>query len=45
MVASGLLVSEGDRVAEAFAGLGFAETDRLIHAGWTALVLAKVRGT
>jgi len=39
VVASGLLVSEGDRVAEAFAGLGFAEADRLTDREWAALVL------
>jgi ribosomal protein L11 methyltransferase len=39
IVASGLLVSEGDRVAEAFASLGFGEARRLIQGQWAALVL------
>lgn len=39
LVASGLLASEADRVAEAFAGLGFAEAKRLTHGEWAALVL------
>ncbi len=39
LVASGLLIAETDRVAEAFASLGFAEADRLIDQEWAALVL------
>ncbi len=39
VVASGLLVSEGDRVAEAFRSLGFAEARRLAQGEWAALVL------
>ena len=39
VIASGLLVGEGDRVAEAFTGLGFAETKRLARGDWGALIL------
>jgi ribosomal protein L11 methyltransferase len=39
LVVSGLLADETDRVAEAFAGLGFTEADRLTDQGWAALVL------
>ncbi len=39
VVASGLLAGEGDRVAEAFAGLGFTEGRRLTQGDWAALVL------
>jgi len=41
VIAGGLLDGEGDRVAEAFASLGLAETRRLTRAGWLALVLEK----
>jgi ribosomal protein L11 methyltransferase len=41
VVASGLLLSEGDRVAEAFARLGFAEASRRTEAEWAALVLTR----
>jgi ribosomal protein L11 methyltransferase len=43
VVASGLLVGEADRVASAFAGLGFVETQRRLEGEWAALVLANVR--
>jgi ribosomal protein L11 methyltransferase len=39
VLASGLLISEAERLAGAFAGLGFAEAERLTHRGWAALVL------
>jgi ribosomal protein L11 methylase PrmA len=39
VVASGLLVGEVDRVAEAFAGVGFGEKKRDIEGDWAALVL------
>ena len=42
VIASGLLVSEADRVAESFGGLGFAEAKRLTQAEWAALVLTSV---
>jgi ribosomal protein L11 methyltransferase len=41
LIASGLLVGEGDRVAEVFARLGFAEARRLSEAEWAALVLTR----
>ncbi len=41
VIASGLLVSEGDRVAEALASLGFGEARRLIRGEWAALVLSR----
>ncbi len=40
VVASGLLTGEADRVAEAFAGLGFAEAQRLVNGDWAALILS-----
>lgn len=43
MIAGGLLVGEGDRVAEAFTTLGLVETRRLEHAGWLALRLERSR--
>lgn len=39
VLASGLLVGEADRVAEAFAGVGFGETKRRSDGDWAALVL------
>jgi ribosomal protein L11 methyltransferase len=41
VIASGLLVSEGDRVADAFAGRGFAEAKRLARGEWAALLLTR----
>jgi ribosomal protein L11 methyltransferase len=39
VIAGGLLVGEADRVAEAFAPLGFSESDRLTRADWATLLL------
>jgi ribosomal protein L11 methyltransferase len=39
LIASGVLVGEADRVAEAFAALGLRETSRLARGDWVALVL------
>jgi ribosomal protein L11 methyltransferase len=39
VIASGVLISEGDRVAEAFAGHGLAEKKRLSDGEWAALIL------
>jgi ribosomal protein L11 methyltransferase len=41
VVASGLLRGEGDRVANAFAGLGLIETRRLAAGEWTASILSR----
>jgi ribosomal protein L11 methyltransferase len=41
VVASGLLRGEGDRVSEAFARLGLAETDRRAGGDWVALLLER----
>lgn len=41
VIAGGLLVGEGDRVAGAFAGLGFREADRLTSGDWAALLLER----
>jgi ribosomal protein L11 methyltransferase len=43
VVASGLLVGEADRVAAAFARLGFREAERRVGGEWAALVLAESR--
>lgn len=40
IIASGLLVTESDRVATAFAELGYAEIRRLERGEWAALLLA-----
>lgn len=39
VIASGLLASEADGAAAAFASLGFVEERRLLHAGWAAVIL------
>jgi ribosomal protein L11 methyltransferase len=39
VIASGLLTGEADRIAAAFAGLGYAEADRRIQGDWAALLL------
>jgi len=39
VIASGLLLAEAPRVAEAFGALGFTETRRLSAGEWSALVL------
>jgi ribosomal protein L11 methyltransferase len=39
VIASGLLESEGDRVAEAFSAIGLSETRRVTQGEWAALVL------
>jgi ribosomal protein L11 methyltransferase len=41
VVASGLLVGEGDQVAAAFTGLGLIEARRLTSGDWAALVLGR----
>ncbi len=41
VIASGILVEEGDRVAEAFARLELRETKRLVRGEWVALVLER----
>jgi ribosomal protein L11 methyltransferase len=41
VIAGGLLLGEGDRVAEAFAPLGFAEAARSSSGDWAALLLAR----
>ncbi|MBV8431064.1 MAG: 50S ribosomal protein L11 methyltransferase [Solirubrobacterales bacterium] len=41
VIASGLLVSEGDGVAEEFASLGFTEARRLTSGDWAALLLSR----
>ena len=41
VIAGGLLVSEGTRVAAAFAPLGFVEARRLAQGDWLALVLSR----
>jgi ribosomal protein L11 methyltransferase len=41
IIASGLLLSEGDRVAETFANLGFGVAERLPGGEWAALVLER----
>jgi ribosomal protein L11 methyltransferase len=43
VIASGLLVSQADRVLEAFTPLGFAERTRLAQAEWLALVIERAR--
>ncbi len=40
VIAGGLLVSEADAVAEAFAGAGLGEQDRRVRGEWAALSLA-----
>jgi ribosomal protein L11 methyltransferase len=40
VIASGLLAGEADRVAEAFAGLGFSEAKRQLQGEWAALILS-----
>jgi ribosomal protein L11 methyltransferase len=42
VIASGLLVSEGDSVADAFAPLGLAETARRVGGEWAALLLTRI---
>jgi ribosomal protein L11 methylase PrmA len=39
VIASGLLVDQGDRVANVFASLGYRETERDAGGEWLALVL------
>jgi ribosomal protein L11 methyltransferase len=43
LIASGLLTQEADEIAEAFAGRGLAERDRLESGDWAALLLAPAR--
>lgn len=43
VIAGGLLAGEGDRVAEAFRGLGLIEARRREHGGWLALALERSR--
>jgi ribosomal protein L11 methyltransferase len=44
VIASGLLATEADRVAEAFARLGLVESDRLIGGEWAALLMDRQPG-
>ncbi|HET9720580.1 MAG TPA: 50S ribosomal protein L11 methyltransferase [Solirubrobacteraceae bacterium] len=41
VIASGLLEREADPIAQAFAGVGLAETGRRVHGEWAALLLAR----
>ncbi len=40
VIASGLLSTEADRVAEAFAARGLREVERRIHGEWAALLVS-----
>ena len=44
VIASGLLATEAERVAEAFAQLGLVESDRLIGGEWAALLMDRQPG-